>query len=68
MKLTELATTCEEGPCPTVWAVEDTGDVIVQGFKVSDVEALEAMQLPGTETAVRIPMALLLRVAREYHA
>ena len=68
MKLTELATTCEEGPCPTVWAVEDTGDVIIQGFWVSDAEALETMQLPGTETAVRIPMALLLRVAREYHA
>ena len=68
MKLTELASSCEEGPCPTVWAIEDSGDIIVQGFKVGDAEALVAMALPETETAVRIPMALLREVAREYPA
>ncbi|MGH3737505.1 MAG: DUF6879 family protein [Micromonosporaceae bacterium] len=42
MKLTKVASNCEGGPCPTVW---DTGtaDVIVQGFKVDDPEALETM-------------------------
>ncbi|MGW1428784.1 hypothetical protein ACWD6K_09200 [Streptomyces sp. NPDC002431] len=66
MKLNQLASECDEGPCPTVWAVEDTENVLVQGFKVDDAEALATMRLPNNETAVRVPMTLLLRVAREH--
>lgn len=65
MKLTKLASNCESGPCPTVWAT-GTQDVIVQGFKVDDPEALETMRLPGDETAVRIPIELLRQVARDH--
>ncbi|MFH8984874.1 hypothetical protein [Streptomyces varsoviensis] len=68
MKLNQLASECDEGPCPTVWAVEGTGNVLVQGFTVDDEEALATMRLPDNETAVRIPLSLLLRVAREHLA
>ena len=66
MKLTQLASSCEDGPCPTVWAIDGTDHVIIQGFTVDDAEALESMRLPDSETAVRIPMALLRQVARDY--
>ncbi|PZT72116.1 MULTISPECIES: hypothetical protein [unclassified Streptomyces] len=68
MKLNQLVSECDEGPCPTVWAIEGTGSVLVQGFKVDDEEALTTMQLPNNETAVRVPMSLILRVAREHLA
>lgn len=67
MKLTELVSTCENGPCPTVYAT-DTGEFIVQGFKVDDAEALATMGMPDTETAVRIPMELIRRLVREHLA
>jgi hypothetical protein len=68
VKLTRLVGDCEDGTCPTVWAIDESGDVIVQGYKVGDAEALDTMALPETETAVRIPLGLLRRVAREYPA
>ncbi|MFF1376467.1 hypothetical protein [Streptomyces sp. NPDC058308] len=48
--------------------MDGTENVLVQGFKVDDEAALATMQLPGNETAVRIPMSLLLKVAREHLA
>ncbi|ATL30025.1 hypothetical protein [Streptomyces formicae] len=67
MKPRQLASECDEGPCPTVWAIDkDAEHVLVQGFKVEDEEALSIMKMPEHETAVRIPMALLKRVAREH--
>ncbi|MBB1260632.1 hypothetical protein [Streptomyces alkaliterrae] len=52
MKLKQVASECDEGPCPTVWAVKGTDHVLVQGFKVDDAEALHTMRLPDNETAV----------------
>ncbi|MFE6778298.1 hypothetical protein [Streptomyces sp. NPDC057702] len=66
--ITQLASECDEGPCPTVWAIAQSENVLVQGFKVDDVDALATMRLPDNETVVRIPMSLLLRVAREHLA
>lgn len=67
MKLRQLASECDEGPCPTVWTIdEDAEHVLVQGFKVEDEEALATMKMPEHETTVRTPMALLKRVAREH--
>ncbi|KUL50279.1 hypothetical protein ADL22_07430 [Streptomyces sp. NRRL F-4489] len=66
MKLRQLASDCDEGPCPTVWEMVGTEHVLVQGFKVNDAEALATIGLPENETVVRIPMALLKRVAREH--
>ena len=68
VKLTKVGDGCEDGTCPAVWAIDDSGDVIVQGYKVADAEALATMALPETETAVRIPLALLRKVASEYPA
>lgn len=67
MKLTELVSDCESGPCPTVYST-DTGEFIVQGFRVEDPEALATMGLPDTETAVRIPVELIRRLVREHLA
>ncbi|MDH6131725.1 hypothetical protein P3T37_001099 [Kitasatospora sp. MAA4] len=63
MKLTRLAGECEKGTCPTVYSVDGTGDLIVQGYVVDDTEALETIQLPAGETAVRIPASLIRRIA-----
>ncbi|MGW1077457.1 hypothetical protein [Streptomyces sp. NPDC002537] len=68
MALTRLVGECEKGTCPQVFAVDGTDDAIVQGFKVEDPEALDVMRLPVNETAVRIPMSLLRRLAREHLA
>ena len=67
MKLTQLVGDCENGTCPTIYAT-DTGELVVQGYKVDDPEALATMGLPDTETAVRIPMELIRRLAREHLA
>lgn len=57
--LRRLATTCENGFCPTIW---ETGadELIVQGFVVADPEMLAQLRLPAHESAVRIPKELLL--------
>ncbi|MGV9265488.1 hypothetical protein ACWDRR_12585 [Kitasatospora sp. NPDC003701] len=65
VKLTRLAGECEKGTCPTVYAVDGTGDLIVQGYLVTDTEALSTLRLPAGETAVRIPASLLRRIASE---
>ncbi|WP_052849140.1 hypothetical protein [Streptomyces avicenniae] len=65
MKLTKWASDCESGPCPTLWGT-DGPDVIVQGFVVDAPEALATMRLPENETAVRIPLALLRKAARDH--
>ncbi|MFG2914028.1 hypothetical protein ACGF0D_14185 [Kitasatospora sp. NPDC048298] len=62
MKLTRLAGECEKGTCPTVYAVDGTEDLIIQGYVVNDVEALTTIQLPDGETAVRIPASLIRRI------
>ncbi|MDT0453921.1 hypothetical protein [Streptomyces hesseae] len=51
-----------------MFAIDGTDDAIVQGFKVDDRTVLDAMRLPENETAVRIPMSLLRRLAREHLA
>ncbi|MBO1413321.1 hypothetical protein [Streptomyces sp. FH025] len=66
MKLTRLVGECEKGSCPAVYAVDGTGDLIIQGYVVTDLAALETIRLPSGETAVRIPAALIRRVPSEY--
>ncbi|BAJ31618.1 hypothetical protein KSE_58480 [Kitasatospora setae KM-6054] len=66
MKLTRLAGECEKGTCPTVYGVDGTGDLIVQGYVVDSPEALEAIQVPPGEAAVRIPASLIRRLANAH--
>ncbi|WP_158852846.1 hypothetical protein [Saccharothrix deserti] len=61
MRLTFLGTTSNSGSCPNLYAT-DRGTYVVQGWKVTDPEALAALHergLPDHETAVEIPAALL---------
>lgn len=38
---------------------------MVQGWRVTDAEALGTLDLPGHETAVEVPEALLAEIARQ---
>ncbi|MFC8715807.1 hypothetical protein [Kitasatospora sp. NPDC057198] len=60
MKLRMLGTTSSDGKCPTLYEVEETGDIVVQGYRLTDPEALDQLKdvLPG-ETFVVVPRALL---------
>jgi hypothetical protein len=53
----------ESGPegSPCVWAT-DRHTLIVQGFPVTDTEALAAMNIPGHETCVEIPRDLVRHI------
>lgn len=60
MKLTHLATESGKTGCPSLFAT-DKGTFVVQGWKVTDPEALTTLRelgLPDHETAVEIPAAL----------
>lgn len=59
MKLRFLGTTSKDGDCPTLYAT-DRGTIVVQGYQVTDPEALDQLRdvLPG-ETFVEVPRELL---------
>ena len=58
MRLIFLGTSSENGQCPTFYAT-DRGTYVVQGWRVTDQEALGQMDIPAHETAVEIPAELL---------
>lgn len=64
MKLRVVAGRCMVGLCPTVYAT-DRDTYVVQGFEISDSEALAALRLPSGEAAVEVPRELLLTLAKE---
>jgi hypothetical protein len=60
VKLTHIATESGKTGCPSVFAT-DKGTYVVQGWKVTDPEALAALHergFPTHETAVEIPADL----------
>ncbi|GAA0638385.1 hypothetical protein GCM10010174_70320 [Kutzneria viridogrisea] len=66
MRLTHLGTESGEDGCPSMFLTDRTHDgeptVVVQGWRVTDPEAIAEMQrrgLPDHETAVEIPLRLL---------
>jgi hypothetical protein len=63
MKLKFLGTSSDDGKCPTLYETE-TGDIVVQGYELTDAEALEQLRdvLPG-EKFVVVPRVLLTRYA-----
>lgn len=63
MKLRKIGTTSQNGGCPTLYET-DTGDIVVQGDRLTDPEALEQLRnvLDGEEFVV-VPRALLTRFA-----
>ncbi|MEU2625868.1 hypothetical protein [Kitasatospora sp. NPDC007106] len=63
MKLRFLGTTSDSGNCPTLYETE-TGDIVVQGERLTDPEALAQLRdVKDSETFVVVPRALLTRFA-----
>ncbi|MGW3669385.1 hypothetical protein [Streptomyces sp. NPDC005141] len=64
MTLRFLGTTSEDGDCPTLYEVEETGDIVVQGDRLTDPEHLAQLRdVKDSETFVVIPRELLTRYA-----
>ncbi|MFF4328342.1 hypothetical protein ACGFY6_24740 [Streptomyces sp. NPDC048387] len=64
MTLRFIGTTSEHGNCPTLYEVEETGDIVVQGDRLTDPTHLAQLRDVGEhETFVVIPRALLTRFA-----
>lgn len=62
MRLRMLGTTSDDGKCPTLYEDLDSGEIVVQGYTVTDPEDLAQLQniLDG-ESFVRVPRELLTR-------
>lgn len=62
MTLRFLGTTSENGNCPTLYEDTDTGDIVVQGYTVTDPEDIAQLRdVLDSESFVRIPRELLTR-------
>ncbi|MCX5375975.1 hypothetical protein [Streptomyces sp. NBC_00091] len=68
MAVTRLVGECEKGTCATLYRLDETGDLLVQGYDVEDAETLVGIKIPAGETVVRIPAEIIERYAREYLA
>jgi len=58
MQLRFLGSTSNNGGSPTLYAT-DRDTFLVQGWKVSDAEALAQLNVPDHETVIEVPRALL---------
>ncbi|NUS78449.1 MAG: hypothetical protein HOV70_19935 [Streptomyces sp.] len=64
MALRFIGTTSEEGDCPTLYEIEGTDEILVQGDRESDPEHLAQLRdVKPSETFVRVPRSLLTRYA-----
>ncbi|MFJ1975335.1 hypothetical protein ACIO93_42725 [Streptomyces sp. NPDC087903] len=64
MTLRFIGTTSEHGNCPTLYEVVETGDIVVQGDRITDPGHLAQLRDVGEhETFVVIPRELLARFA-----
>lgn len=64
MTLRFLGTTSDDGDCPTLYEIDDTDEILVQGERETDPEHLAALRdVKPSETFVRVPRSLLTRYA-----
>ncbi|MFI1827104.1 hypothetical protein ACH41E_11760 [Streptomyces sp. NPDC020412] len=64
MTLRFLGTTSEDGDCPTLYEVIETGEIIVQGDRLTDRAHLDELRnVKDSETFVVVPRTLLTRFA-----
>lgn len=64
MTLRFIGTTSDEGDCPTLYEVEGTTDILVQGDRITDPEQLARLRdVKESETFVVVPRDLLVRFA-----
>lgn len=64
MTLRFIGTSSEEGDCPTLYEIEGTDEILVQGERETDPEHLVQLRdVKESETFVRVPRSLLTRYA-----
>ncbi|MFC6017088.1 hypothetical protein ACFP2T_12845 [Plantactinospora solaniradicis] len=65
MKLTFVRKTAQSqvNNCPSLYRT-DRGTFVVQGWRVSDPEALAQLDIPAHETAVEVPADVLAEIAK----
>jgi hypothetical protein len=64
MTLRFLGTTSDDGDCPTLYTIEGTDEVLVQGERETDPEHLAQLRdVKESESFVRVPRSLLTRFA-----
>ncbi|MEU9172204.1 DUF6879 family protein [Streptomyces sp. NPDC048420] len=64
MVLRFIGTTSDDGDCPTLYDIEETGEILVQGERETDPEHLAQLRdVKESETFVRVPRSLLTRYA-----
>lgn len=64
MALRFLGTTSDDGDCPTLYEIEETGDIVVQGDLLTDPEHLAQLRdVKESEAFVVVPRELLTRFA-----
>ncbi|MFF5564813.1 hypothetical protein ACFY7Z_01370 [Streptomyces sp. NPDC012623] len=64
MTLKFIGTTSDHGNCPTLYEVEDTDKIVVQGERLTDPDDLaQVRDVKDSETFVVVPRALLTRFA-----
>jgi hypothetical protein len=69
MTLRFIGTTSEDGDCPTLYEIEGTDEILVQGERETDPEHLVALRdVKESETFVRVPRSLLTLYAPKAEA
>jgi hypothetical protein len=64
MTLRFIGTTSDDGDCPTLYDIEGTDEVLVQGERETDPEHLAQLRdVKESKTFVRVPRSLLIRYA-----
>ncbi|OII69963.1 MULTISPECIES: DUF6879 family protein [unclassified Streptomyces] len=64
MALRFIGTTSDDGDCPTLYEIEGTDEILVQGERETDPEHLATLRdVKPSETFVRVPRSLLTRYA-----
>lgn len=59
-----IGTTSDEGDCPTLYEIEGTDEILVQGDRETDPEHLARLHdVKDSESFVRVPRSLLVRYA-----
>jgi hypothetical protein len=66
MKLKFLGKNSTPGDSPTLYET-DQGTYVIQGWRVTDREALSQMSIPDHETCIEVPKALMQHLPREGH-
>jgi hypothetical protein len=64
VKLRWLGTESGKTGCPSLYET-DRGTFVVQGWKITDSEALDQLGIPDHEAVIEIPKALMDHLPRE---